>query len=200
MRPMIGVRSCVGFSFRNMAAFCNGLFAAMKFENHTTIRSEYRRGTRDSASTPPASTRFDRPESMLAIAESSACMPEAQLRITVQPGTFWPHPMRSAATRPMLTSSTEGAAQPRITSSSSLGANAWRIRSDFPAAVARSLAEKGPGRLRDFRNGVRTPSTMYTAFDIEPPMARETARDCYAAARCGCAGRLASARPRSCGK
>mgnify|MGYP003693702717 CR=1 FL=1 len=53
--------------------------------------------------------------------ESSACMPEAQLRITVQPGTFWPQPMRSAATRPMLTSSTEGAAQPRITSSSSLG-------------------------------------------------------------------------------
>ena len=48
--------------------------------------------------------------------ESIACMPEAQLRITVQPGTFWPQPMRSAATRPMLTSSTEGAAQPRMTS------------------------------------------------------------------------------------
>ena len=42
------------------------------------------------------------------MAESSACMPEAQLRITVQPGTFWPQPMRSAATRPMLTSSTDG--------------------------------------------------------------------------------------------
>src|SRR5207302_709797 len=47
---------------------------------------------------------------MLATPESSACMPEAQLRITVQPGTFCPQPMRSAATRPILTSSTEGAA------------------------------------------------------------------------------------------
>ena len=55
--------------------------------------------------------------------ESIACMPDAQLRITVQPGTFCPHPMRSAATRPMFTSSTDGAAQPRMTSSSSLGAN-----------------------------------------------------------------------------
>ena len=63
---------------------------------------------------------------MLLIAESSACMPDAQLRITVQPGTFSPQPMRSATTRPMLTSSTDGAAQPRITSSSSVGANGWR--------------------------------------------------------------------------
>src|SRR5262245_44491860 len=112
---------------------------------------------------------------MLAIAESRACMPEAQLRITVHPGTFWPQPIRSAATRPMFTSSTEGAAQPRITSSSWSGAKAWRIRSDFPAAVARSLAENGPGRLRDLMKGVRAPSTIYTAFDIGPPMATRTA-------------------------
>ena len=87
-------------------------------------------------------------------------MPEAQLRITVQPGTFCPQPMRSAATRPILTSSTEGAAQPRITSSSSVGAKGCRTSRALPAAVARSLAEKGPGRLRDFRNGVRAPSMM----------------------------------------
>ena len=97
---------------------------------------------------------------MLAMPESIDCMPLAQLRITVQPGTFGPQPMRSAATRPMLTSSTEGAAQPRITSSSSSGAKGWRMSSARPAAVARSLAAKGPGRLRDFRNGVRAPSTM----------------------------------------
>jgi hypothetical protein len=47
---------------------------------------------------------------MLLIAESIDCMPDAQLRITVQPGTLSPHPMRNAATRPMLTSSAEGAA------------------------------------------------------------------------------------------
>ncbi len=87
-------------------------------------------------------------------------MPEAQLRITVQPGTFSPQPMRSAATRPMFTSSTEGAAQPRMTSSSSVGSKGWRTSSALPAAVARSLAANGPGLLRDFRNGVRAPSMM----------------------------------------
>src|SRR4051794_31921111 len=94
---------------------------------------------------------------MLLMPESIACMPEAQLRITVHPGTFWPQPMRSAATRPMFTSSTDGAAQPRITSSSWFGANGWRTSSVRPACVARSAAAKGPGRLRDLRNGVRAP-------------------------------------------
>ncbi len=87
-------------------------------------------------------------------------MPEAQFRITVQPGTCWPQPMRRATTRPMFTSSTEGAAQPRITSSSSVGANGWRVSTARPAAVARSLAANGPGRLRALRNGVRAPSMM----------------------------------------
>ncbi len=96
---------------------------------------------------------------MLLTPESIACMPEAQLRITVQPGTFSPQPMRSAATRPMFTSSTEGAAQPRMTSSSSAGSNFCRMRSARPACVARSAAENGPGRFFDLRNGVRAPST-----------------------------------------
>ena len=94
------------------------------------------------------------------MAESMDCMPEARLRITVQPGTLKPQPMRSAATRPMFTSSTEGAAQPRMTSSSSVGAKGWRDSSTFPAAVARSPAANGPGLLRDLRKGVRQPSMM----------------------------------------
>ena len=87
-------------------------------------------------------------------------MPEAQLRITVQPGTLWPQPIRSATTRPMFTSSGDGAAQPRITSSRSVGANGWRSSSARPASVARSDAANGPGRLRALRNGVRAPSMM----------------------------------------
>jgi hypothetical protein len=47
----------------------------------------YSSGACDSASTPPASTSCERPFWMLAIAESIACMPLAQLRITVQAGT-----------------------------------------------------------------------------------------------------------------
>src|SRR5438874_12563048 len=47
-------------------------------------------GTRESASTPPARTRFERPARMLLMPESIACIPEAQLRITVHAGTFCP--------------------------------------------------------------------------------------------------------------
>ncbi len=97
---------------------------------------------------------------MLFTAESIDCMPDAQLRITVQPGTFKPQPIRSAATRPMFTSSADGAAQPRITSSRAAGANGCRSNSARPASVARSEAANGPGRLRALRNGVRAPSMM----------------------------------------
>ncbi len=104
------------------AARWPSVFAAYQFDSQSTIASANRSGARESASTPPASTRFERPARMLLIAESIACMPDAQLRITVQPGTFSPQPIRNATTRPMFTSSTDGAAQPRITSSSSVGA------------------------------------------------------------------------------
>ena len=87
--------------------------AAYQPDSQRTMSSENSSGARDSASTPPATTSCERPDWMLAMAESSACMPEAQLRITVQPGTRLPQPRRSAITRPMLTSSGEGAAQPR---------------------------------------------------------------------------------------
>ena len=159
MSPMIGARYC-GRNFAMSAVRWPTDFAAYQLASHTTIASENKSGARDSASTPPASTRFERPARICAIAESIACMPDAQLRITVHAGTLCPHPIRSAATRPMLTSSGEGAAQPRITSSTSVGANGWRSSSERPAAVARSDAANGPGRLRAFRNGVRAPSTM----------------------------------------
>ena len=120
MRPITGARYA-GRKRVSSAARWPTLFAAYQCDSHSTIASENSSGARDSASTPPASTRFERPARMLLIAESSACMPDAQLRITVQPGTFSPQPMRSAATRPMFTSSGEGAAQPRITSSNSGG-------------------------------------------------------------------------------
>jgi hypothetical protein len=45
---------------------------------------------------------------MFTNAESSACMPEAQLRITVHAGTLSPQPRRSDTTRPMLASFRRG--------------------------------------------------------------------------------------------
>ena len=92
------------------------------------------------------------------MAESSDCMPEAQLRITVQPCTRSPHPRRNARSLPMLTSSGAGAAQPRITSSRWEGENGWRSNKLRPACNARSHAEKGPGAPRALRKGVRAPS------------------------------------------
>ena len=159
MMPIIGVSASAGFNWRNAAAFSPIVFAVLSLANHSTILSEYSSGARDNASVPPASTRLERPPRMLVSAESSACIPDAQLRITVQPGTFRPQPRRSATTRPILTSSGEGLAQPRITSSSCSGAKGMRLSSARPACVARSDAANGPGRLRAFRNGVRAPST-----------------------------------------
>ena len=119
-------------------------------------------------------------------------MPLAQLRITVQPGTFSPQPRRSAATRPMFTSSTEGAAQPRITSSSSCGANFCRESRVRPACTARSPAANGPGRFLRFQE-----RRAGAVDDVNGD-------SCHAAF--ACTGRaspsfsMISARPKSCGK
>ena len=95
------------------------------------------------ASVPPASTRLERPATMFTYAESSACMPEAQLRITVHAGTFSPQPRRSDTTRPMLASSAEGIAAPTITSS-----NALRLE-------RLAHEQRAPGAHREVRGGER---------------------------------------------
>ncbi len=111
------------------------------------------------ASAPPASTSSERPVAMLVAAQSRACMPEAQLRCTVQAVTRGPQPRRRATMRPMLASSGPGITQPRMTSSSSSGAKGWRASNWRPAPTARSDARKGPGLPRTLRKGVRLPST-----------------------------------------
>ena len=116
-----GARCLKGSDF-SARSFCPTVLVANQFASQRVMASENSSGACESASTPPASTRSERPRRILAAAESSACMPEAQLRITVHPGTASPQPMRSATTRPMLTSSAAGLAQPRITSSSCSGA------------------------------------------------------------------------------
>jgi len=118
--------------------------AAYHFDSHTTIASEKSKGARDSASTPPASTRSERARANVVDRRVDRLHADAQLRITVQPGTFCPQPMRSAATRPMLTSSADGAAQPRMTSSSSSGAKRWRRSSVRPASVANRTPRTAP--------------------------------------------------------
>ena len=111
------------------------------------------------ASVPPASTSEERPATMLSAAVSSACNPEAQLRITVHAGTLSPQPSRSEITRPMLASSAEGIAAPTITSSNAVASNGWRRSSARPALTARSPPVKGPRPCCALRNGVRAPST-----------------------------------------
>ena len=70
------------------------------------------------------------------MAESMACMPEAQLRITVQPGTRSPQPMRSAAMRPMFTDS--GSSGRRKPDASGDGMSVRGLQASLPA----------PGQLR----------------------------------------------------
>ncbi len=67
MMPITGVRTSAGRSLKNALAFAPNDLAALKLANQSTILSEYRSGARDSASTPPASTRLERPTRMLVI-------------------------------------------------------------------------------------------------------------------------------------
>ena len=142
----------------------------MKVDSQSTISSLNNKGARERASVPTASTKSARPFWILLIAESIACMPEAQLRMTVQAGTLSPVPIRKPTTRPILVSSGLGAAQPTITSLNSVAAKGWRSIMARALCTARSAAEKGPRLLRTLRNGVRLPSTIYTGLnDINIP-------------------------------
>ena len=109
--------------------------------------------------------------------ESTACMPEAQLRITVQPGTFWPQPMRSAATRPMLTSSTEGAARDRLTAGMYIpkGEDATGIlEAAFLAAIAGEPIDR---KLRDARKqGNDDPYSVLSADELAQWQRKEALR------------------------
>ena len=149
-------------------SFAIGVRAPASAASQCTMALLYRIGARLMASTPPASTRSERPLAIFWAAESMDCIPEAQLRCTVQAGTRSPQPSRSAATRPMLASSSLGIMQPRMTSSKSVGAKGWRASSGCPAATARSDAENGPGFPRALMYGVRLPSTTKTGLPPHP--------------------------------
>jgi len=162
-RLMTGLR-CAG---RNRAAartFAHRVRARPRSARTRTIPSLNSTGDWLMASVPPASTNSARPQAMSRAAASMACMPDPQFRCTVQAGTAFPHPRRSATRRAMLASSGPGTMQPRMTSSRSFGRKVWRARSAFPAATARSEARKGPGAPRALRKGVRAPSTMWTGL------------------------------------
>ena len=146
-------------NFAAVAAFWPNDFAAYQSASQFTIAGPNISGAWLIASVPPARTRLERPAWMFRHAVSIACMPEAQLRITVHAGTFSPQPRRSDITRPMLASSADGIAAPTMTSSNAVASKGWRARSGRPAATARSAPENGPSPFFAFRNGVRAPST-----------------------------------------
>src|SRR5258708_32427227 len=95
---------------------------------------------------------------MLTAAESSACRPEAQLRITVHAGTLSPQPRRSDTTRAMLASSADGIAAPTITSSNAFGSNGWRLRTGRRAVTPEAEPGKAP-----------RPRFPYTDGRVAPP-------------------------------
>ena len=53
-----------------------------------------------------------------------------------------------------------------MTSSSSVGEKGWRFNKGVPAATAQSEPLNGPIPFA-FKNGVRLPSTTYTAFPLK---------------------------------
>ena len=158
-KPITGVNA----AGRNFAAAFNlpaAPRAPAQSANQFTNARLNNTGMRLIASAPPASVNPARLDAMFTAAESSACMPLAQLRATVHAGIASPQPRRSDTTRPMFASSTLGPTQPRITSSNASAANPCRANNACPAATAKSAAANAPGRPAAFKNGVRQPSIM----------------------------------------
>src|SRR6478752_7381909 len=81
-----------GLKCVNCCNFAVGVLAAHNPESQLTILLLNKRGARLMASVPPANTKSCRPVAMSLIALSNACIPEAQLRCTVQAGTDFPQP------------------------------------------------------------------------------------------------------------
>src|SRR3990167_876571 len=160
IKAIIGDKKGMRTACANVFAFAPNDFAAFNRPNQLTMVGLYSNGARLIASVPPASTKLARPVAISFTAESSACMPEAQLRCTVHAGTLFPQAKRNAMMRAILASSSLGIIQPIMTSSISVGENAYCVSNDRPAVTAKSLAENGPRSVFAFNNGVRAPSTM----------------------------------------
>ena len=166
-RAMTGLKKA-GRNAPRVLSRAPGVRARDQAASQLTMAVPNRIGAWLMASTPPASTRLERPLAIFWAALSMDCSPEAQLRCTVQAGTLSPQPRRRAATRPMLVSSGPGLTQPSMTSSNSVGANGWRASNGRPAATARSAAANRPGLPRALRDGVRLPSTTWTGRPPHP--------------------------------
>ena len=186
-RPMTGARLRSEAAQRGRGAqAARGIPAGQPA--HHVVREQQRRA--HSASTPPATTSANGPTGCWRWpSPAPAC--QAQLRITVQPGTRLPQPRRSAITRPMLTSSGEGAAQPMMTSSTSVGEKGWQQRAPgLHGQVARRKRAGARARLQERRAG---PVHHIYRFECHPCVLGAHA------ARRSAAGRIAPA-PRSKGK
>jgi hypothetical protein len=86
------------------------------------------------------------------MAESMACMPEAQLRITVQPGTFLPQPSAARPCGRCWFRRRRGAAEDHLVEIARLERLAQQQRG---RPVARSEAANGPGPFCAFKKGER---------------------------------------------
>ena len=122
-------------------------------------------------SVPPATTTSAPPLMMRSAAMAIACSPEEQKRLIVSAETSTGNPARSDAIRAtFIPCSASGVAQPRITSSISLGST-WGTRSSAPmiAIAANSsgrVARRVPLNARPI--GVRTEDAMITSLIKSP--------------------------------
>src|SRR5467141_42794 len=120
-------------------------------------------GTMDMDSVPPATITSAEPERSRSAARAMACKPEEQKRLMVIALVSTGSPARSAAMRAtFMPCSPSGMAQPRITSSISLGSTPGTLeRASLMARAARSsgrVVRSDPLKARP--TGVRTAETM----------------------------------------
>src|SRR5215467_11735540 len=132
-------------------------------------------GTRDMDSVPPATITCAEPPRMRSAASAMACNPDEQKRLMVIAEVSTGRPARSAAMRAtFIPCSPSGMAQPRITSSISLGSSpGTRASASLMASAARSsgrVARNEPLEARP--TGVRTEETITASGMAEPHTAK----------------------------
>ena len=147
-----------------------------------------RNGMRDIDSTAPATTRSASPERIRCAASTTLSIPEAQLRLTVNAGTFLGILASRAITRATFAASAGPAMFPTTTSSIDSGSISARSTASRMTTRPSSTAPTPRSTVPALTNGVRAPVTTTTSRSpsMRTPSASRPSPDGCRTSRASC--------------
>ncbi len=129
---------------------------------------EWRIGTFDSDSAPPATITSWWPRMIWSAASVMAWFAEAHARLTVYASTPLGMIGNSDTSRAMLGATTDGTTVPYTTASTSLPSSSVRCSNSATHSFPSSIALRCLSAVPAFANGVRTPATTATRRPLVP--------------------------------